>query len=464
MEKSSVRQKRFRRHRLLVFAALLSGGISFAKAPSPGEIRQLKVTPDSKNIFTAQENGFTLEIPGLEPSKIQTDLPALPSGVLLVSSKREEVIFTSGERGTSVRMWFSFRDTGAVRLPPLILTVGRREYYIPFENFEVFENPALISPVLEIDFLSGVSIKNTRRGKEIETHAGDEIVFLLKLKYFVQIFQFEWELPENSIFKEIEKYEISRGVPAGTDFSPDALPVAKFSWKPLVAGDYTLPEIRISATSYNGSRKQVPLPFYQIKVLPPSGIADDFIYGQKSAGSPFKNAFVEEKDVAETGQRQAFSREDSEKLAELYSLERNFFPSDESAALRRELESVFGGTLEKKSVAKPAVFIFCLLAFLAGIAALIFFIFRKNSAGLLFLTVFGIFCVFSVQGIASLWGNYGIFAGGDISSVPEEVTTSVHRKDGGQKVRIVESAGDYYFIRSKEISGWVLKSCVFEID
>ena len=81
MAKTSVKQKRFVSRGLLVFVFFLIFASLYAKTPSPAFIRTLKVKPDNSSIFTVYENGFTLKIPEVEPSNVQTDLPQLPEGV-----------------------------------------------------------------------------------------------------------------------------------------------------------------------------------------------------------------------------------------------------------------------------------------------------------------------------------------------------------------------------------------------
>ena len=88
MEKTSVKQEKRFHIRLLRFFAVLILGVSasaFGKTPSPQEIRSLVVEPDSPTFFTAQENGYTLKIPDVQPSVVQTDLPQLPPGVVYIS-------------------------------------------------------------------------------------------------------------------------------------------------------------------------------------------------------------------------------------------------------------------------------------------------------------------------------------------------------------------------------------------
>ena len=93
-------------------------------------------------------------------------------------------------------------------------------FYLRFEKTIVYENPSVISPVMEIEFKQGVQEKKTNsQVKKYTAFVGEEIQFYLNLKYFVQIIQFSWELPENSIFKELERFEIERKDNSANTFS-----------------------------------------------------------------------------------------------------------------------------------------------------------------------------------------------------------------------------------------------------
>ena len=72
--------------------------------------------------------------------------------------------------------------------------------------------------------------------------------------------------------------------------------------------------------------------------------------------------------------------------------------------------------------------------------------------------------VLTIRSGAALLPEWGVFAGGNVSPVPEVVTSSSHNASSCKRVKILEKAGDYYYIESDEINGWVLKDLVFEIN
>ena len=461
MEKTSVKQKRFICRGLLIF--LFSSICVHAKTPSASEIRSLKVNPDSTACFTAQENGFTLLIPGVEPAKISTDLPPLPQGVVLVTSKKEEFLSEDNERGTAVHLWFNFKDTGPVRLPPLIVKIEKRTFYIPFDDVTVFENPDLISPLVQIDFISGARQKRPDGDfKVFEAFEGEEIIFDVNLKYFTQIVSFDWKLPKNSIFKELNRSEYADGKTAGRNFSDKALNVARFSWRALVPGEYAMPEITFSAIAYNGSSRNLKAPQIVLKVLPSAQGREIKKTGHNTTA--FASAFSETKKNLDSGMERKISEEDCRKLAQLRSAERkSIFPA-KTRAERVAFEKSLGLTVSEDEANLPFARLVFVLTGLSIALAAVFLFLHKGKPAVLFLAFVLGGCVLSIAEISKIRIDYGIFAGGVISPVPEEKTSSVHALEGAFRVKISERTGDWLYVESDDINGWTKKTSVFEID
>lgn len=440
----------------------------FAKEPSPAQIRALVVEPDSKTFFTAQENGYTLKIPEVEPSRVQTDLPQLPSGVQLVSSKREEYAETDGTRGTKVHLWFTFRDTGSVRMPPLITIVGYRTYYLSFGEVEVFENPAVISPAMEIHFEKGVSElrpeNSIRRFAAVE---GDEIVFSVHLKYFVQIVKFSFEIPKNSIFKEVERYEITRELSSAKEFSSQSVPVATFLWRPLAEGVYSIPPITLVATSYNGSRRTIPVPEIQIKISRNNSLLKDenlnpfekFHDYQAVFKDAFSANFAPKNDEAKI----QITAEQCKTLAQLRSHERNAMPFSRVISERKNFEESLLLSSASGEKHRPMAILFLVWTFVLFAMFAVSLIFKHNKLAAVFFSFALLILIFSVREFSQLSVHYGIFTGGTVSPVPEAEFSASHIAEAGLRVKIIEEAGDYYYIESLAADGWVLKDSVFEI-
>ena len=234
--------------------------LSLYALPSAKEIRDLKLQPRSEIFFTQTENCYALEIEGISPSQISMELPELPLGVRFISSKKEEFISKDGMRGTLISLWFTFSDSGESRLSPLLVRINGKNHYIEFEPVLVYENPNLISPDLEITF-ENKKFRTEKDGRKFLTVSpGEKIIFTLALRYGTQVLAFKWNIPKDSIFNESERFEFANGGQKITQFTNENKNLARFEWQILKEGEYSLPEITVTALSYNGSKKILSLP------------------------------------------------------------------------------------------------------------------------------------------------------------------------------------------------------------
>ncbi len=438
MEKNGISAGRKRHFGLLkifsaVFTLIFLNLPIFSKTLSQQEIKNLVVKADSEIFFTAQENGYTILIPGIESSLVQNDLAILPAGVKLVSSKKEDFFDDDGDRGTRIQFWFTFTDVGIAKLPPLIAKIQNRTYYLPFEEVQIYENPNLISPLLSIEFEDKSKLSKDKKSGNLiyNSEAGEKINYRVNIQYFLQIINYSWNLPKDSIFLETKRYEIAEKnnsrASLSKEFTPQKFPVAEFSWQPLKEGDYELPKVFIEAVSYNGSRKQLAPPSVFVRVAkrksneknPENPISSL----KKNFDSAYKSAFAKSPQDMDSisAKRYTPTSEDCKKLAELRSKERKSLFSGAAAEKRREFE------------------------FSIGIVS------GENEAKNPFSKFFG--------------GKFAIFKGGKISPVPEEKTAE---KNGfsvpaGQRVKISEKAGGWIFIENKDFSGWAKEDSVFII-
>lgn len=391
---------------------------------SPNQIKSLTVRPDSDIFFTARENGFTLRIPGIKPGDVQTDIGQLPAGIKLISSKKEEFFDQDNQRGTVFHLWFTFTDTGLSDLPPLILRIGNRTYYLPFQSVPVYENPNLIAPALSIEFANPENLHTDKKTGAVVYKAvtGQEILFTVNIQYFIMILSYRWQLPKDSIYMELKHYdtvkkdELNSDQPAKKEFTPQKYPVADFSWRPLKEGIFEMPPVFIEAISYNGARKQLSLPPVLVEVT--KGRTDPGKENKSTAPSGFESAFSKTNQAVLSAVRYTPTVDDSRILAQLRSRERHDSLLGMVSKERKEFEKSIG-LVEQED--EPHNFIT-----------------RK----------FGKKC--------------GIFAGGNISPVPEEKTMT-HHATGGQHVYIIEEAAEWIYIENKDFSGWVKKTQVFEI-
>ena len=351
--------------------------------PSAKELRDLKVTPRSEIFFTQMENCYALEIAGASPSQVMMELPDLPLGTKFISSKKEEFISETGERGTLISLWFTFSESGDTRIPPLLVKLGGKAHYFEFEPIFVYENPNLISPSLELSF-ENKKVRAENGGKSFTVAQGEKIIFTVALRYGMQVLDFKWNIPKDSIFTETERFEFANGTQKITQFTTEKKNLARFEWQILKTGEYALPEITVGTIAYNGTKKQVSLS-EQVRVIVTEQSAKNTERSRENG--IFASAFEKPREIPSESAKPIPTREECKKIAEQTRL--SFFDK-----------------------------------------------------------------LFSRR--------FGIFAGGEISSVPEEKMSAQHFA-GGQKVRITERAGEWSFIECEEFSGWAKSDSIFEI-
>ena len=96
--------------------------------------------------------------------------------------------------------------------------------------------------------------------KFLTVSPGEKIIFTLALRYGTQVLAFKWNIPKDSIFSESERFEFANGGQKITQFTNENKNLARFEWQILKEGEYSLPEITVTALSYNGSKKILSLP------------------------------------------------------------------------------------------------------------------------------------------------------------------------------------------------------------
>lgn len=464
MEKSSDRQKRQFCNRLLISVFLLLSALpGFAKPLTNSQIKDLVIEPDTPQFFTAQENGYTVCFDGIDSSSIQTDLNTLPPGVQFVSSKRSSYVNDEGERGTMIQFWFSFTDVGPVKLPPLIVRINKRTFYLPFGDVTVYENPALISPVLEVDFGENIKVTSSRNGvKTVKVQAGQKINFTLKIKYCVQIMAFNWTLPKDSIFTETKRYEIAEGNLRTSEFSAESVSVADFEWNPLVAGTYSLPQLEIKALSYSGAQRTIYMPEYEIVVTgkAASKQASPFI----PAESLYSSAWDQEESAESLSGRKIVTLEDCHQIARLRSAERHSFELSSARKNRQQFEEAAGIPDALKEHSYPVMWVEFAIAIVCFGMMVIFFILKRYKASVALFIVWLVFTLITISDSIDLHKEYGIFCGGEVWTVPEPHTSNTKTVSPGLRVRISGHAGEWYYVEASNISGWVPETSVLLIQ
>ncbi len=429
----------------------------------------LLLKADKEYFFTQQENGFTLIIPKADSSKIRTELPEFPAGVKLVSSLREEYIDKDDNHGTTIHFWFTFTDTGRVELPALTVKIDNHKYRVEFEDVDVYENPSLINPRLCIEFEGQAGenfISKSPEGEEmLNIPAGSWVDISVYVQFATQIYNFDYQLPKNSIFNEVQRWESIDEKEVAEGFSLKKFPVGKFRWKPLVEGNYGLPQVSVNAIAYNGARKTISLPEMKVTVLPPLIDESSAIDTSGDSGDGvFEQAFTRPEDSSLSSRFDFSSASYCKSLAQARSQERHSFPWNSMVILNRQFtETEVGISSPQNEPSIPLLKLLILVFALFFITMIVLLFFRHLRTSLFFGFMAALCFVGALSISVQLLPEYGIFAGNNISSIPENKSASVHAVVPGQRVRLMEKAGDWIYIECSDYSGWVLKDTVYKI-
>lgn len=420
-------------------------------------IRTLSVKPVNEVNFSGTDCAFELKIPFVKSDVVQAQIPDLPSGVNFVSLRRSE--YSDKEVGTKIEIWLNFAEAKTYNLRSMQVYINNRFYYIPFDRIEISDNPKNMLPQLVVSFDNGVELVQLHRGKQknpmaFTSYTGQALTFTVYLKYAVQIISFDWKVPKNALFTELERYDITKGTFRNSEFSEEKIPVATFELEPLTKGRLYLPEIRIIATSYNGTRIELTLPDSYINVLE----------GEKevitSEENYFAYAFTEKNTEVKSVVKNQISQKTCEEIARLRIEERNDLPFGEVYKKRVAFEKE-NGIFE--SSAEPTRFSLWLCLAVSGlflIMTLIFIVAKKIKGILAFSVLLFATLVLSIVQFVRLSKNYAIFKGGSLSPVPEESVDSVASIESGKRVELEQKAGGWVYVEFGSTGGWVLEDNV----
>ena len=232
-----------------------------------------------------------------------------------------------------------------------------------------------------------------------------------------------------------------------------------FDWQPLKSGNWTLPEIFVTAVSYNGTISDVKCPPIAFKVHEKKSAVSE----QKQE-SPFAYAFIEPSNYDKNVSKPEAKNYDILNLIELHKKERHSIPFFNSAFKeRRQIELSVG--LSPSGVEPSVVFftiMFCAVFILLAVSVLLF-IFKRKKTCAIFVSIFVTFAVFlSIYGY-HLFSSRGIYAGGTMSPIPEKTAPTGVTIQAGSVVSIIRTAGGWMYIRHNDTYGWVSAENVYII-
>lgn len=451
--------------KIYILAGLLFifGHDTFAQRLTFSMIRELRVVAVNQNNFSDNDCAFELKIPYIKAENVQAQIPDLPNGVNFVSLRRSE--YSDSETGTKIELWLNFSEAGVHRLKFLKVYLNNSWYGIPFEPITILENPRNILPQLVVSFDDGTEFVQTRKGpqktkKRFSTKAGVPVIFTVYLQYGVQIVSFNYSVPKNAIFRELERYDITRGTLRSSEFTEEKIPVAQFEWEPLYRGDQYLPDLHIVATSYNGVRVDLKLPEIPINVLENVFESETENDGEELFGYAFSKKVTPSKKT----EKAPISIENCEKIAQLRTAERHSIPFTAEYRERKEFERSLDIT---ESSFEPTYFLvkLSLIIFAFFLLLLLAMIFLKKLHGIIVFSVFTIF--FLVELIITsvvITTPYAIFKGGEVRPVPELISSESASIESGKRVRVEQRTGGWVFVHFGNSGGWVTEDRIVFID
>ncbi|MCR5607128.1 MAG: hypothetical protein K6F69_09995 [Treponema sp.] len=458
MDKSANRRFfKWSRRLLNIFILFIATNFLFAENEEQPAVYIFKT--DSEYIFTRTECQYSLFLKDIAASKVQfTVAEKLPEGVYCLSSKKTVSVQPNGESGTLIQVWFSFFNEGEYNIPSGELIINGKKKLSIFQAITVTESPAKLQPEVTFSFDKGIN-------KETVFKAGEAVTFTIYSKYATHIPNINWNIPENALFKEIERYSITdMSSTKGKSLSPEKVPVIKFEWTPLIKGRCSFPKIDLVVISYNGMKYNLSLTPFFVDVIDTNNIENSQAEEKESLDENFAYAFEspvqdeQEKIIVDPDEKRI------EQIAHLRSEERKKLPFSNIAKYRNQVEEAMGIVSGEN---EPSVLLPLILAIISAIlviAAIIALNLKAKNIAVLLIIFFTIaiisFSIFTYKQLSP----YAIYIGGEVYPIPEEDLKTSFYIRGGSRVQVVEKTEKWVYIRMNNIEGWVPKNTIYPLS
>lgn len=397
---------------LLIFFAISINSIFAASWSS------LRIKPEKEYCFSGETCQFTLEIPGVLPSRVDTTVQSTPENVTIESSSKEEYV-KNGIRGTLIKLNFRFSKAGTYQIPSLATRIDWWSYSIKFLPITVYDNPILMQPILS---------SNLQKNLEV----GQPTTFTIYGKFFNELININYELDTKIILtknKDLTPLPYHIGA-----FSTETYPLAEFTIIPLEEGNFKLPPIYGIFRNYAGNTVSIPL-------------------GEISLKSKRENAPTSE-TVDDSQFQKVFSTNFPEAYEEI-SVTPVLSPIDESELLLTNLKN----QVKQKNILIIISTLSLVFLFISFILFVVFAIIKKKTAMITFMCVFAFFLISTIYFSVVTSKKEAISLSCSVKTVPEEKSNTVMQLSTGDKIRILESISNWYSIESEDNrKGWILQS------
>ena len=411
-------------------------------------IRDLRISPvQNQPLAVNTDIKFEVVIPYTLPSQIDVSMPEEIENVQFKTLRKVEAGGNGG--GTKIEIWFSFSKTGTYIIPPLSMKIKNSRKQIAFMPVKIGINPKEQNPVCVIVTDSGIN-------KNITVTAGQSVKFRVCLQYAVQLVQFNWELPKDSIFVQGKTYEFTEIKQREKVVSDELIPVSDFEWTPLVTGTIDFPKFNIQAIAYNGDKVTVKLPAIKVNVVKARTKKSD------NSSSYFSKAF--ETDFENGGEELVLilTAQEAEYISELRSKERHSL-FGKARKERIAYEKMLGMPYSQKEFKIVWIYI-CAVITLALVVLLVIFLRKKRSIinigigiALVCMIVLVIYCAVCGK------RKFAVSTGGQLCSIPEASASIKSELPVCNRVQVLDESGDWYLLRFGETEGWCTKESIIII-
>jgi len=462
MEKQRIKRtiksgKRLLIRPVLVCAILLAvcQTTAFSQSFSAIQGQQNLLPVEDQKLYSKQDIKYEILIPKARSSNVQLQSQNLPGGVELKTVRKSD--YYTDESGTLIELWYRFEKKGVYHLPRLAIYINGHRRYFTFSPIQIEEDPANRLPRIVIEFENGTTIYSDDPipSKPILTQeVGTKIQFRINLQYSTQLVHFNWEIPQDSIFKQIQTYEFTEIKYREKKYTNELIPIADFEWTSLAPGQASLPKIRLTATAYKGYRTDLIMPNCTIEFVQPKNSHEV----EENTDDYFDAAFNEAFDFSNNSSKNIISEEMCQKIADLRIKERNLpFSSAAVRKERQELEASLGLPSDIAEFNLGILYFFSILTLIFTVLLLILLKKKKSIAVVLtavLLTCSLAMCAFSA---AKSSRKNAICKGCMLYSIPEQNANSNSEIASGNRVTILEQTDSWYFIELGTISGWCKK-------
>ena len=445
MEKQRTKSGRTSGRRLLILLLLSVSFPGFSQTLTNAMIRDLRIAPAQNQQFQVNTDiKFETEIPFTLPSQIDVSMPEENENMIFKTLRKVE-----SDGGTRIEIWYQFSNTGTYTPSPLVVKIKNSRRQIQFESVKIGINPKEQQPLCIIATPQG-------NNKNLTVRAGEKLKFSIYLQYAVQLTQFSWDIPKDSLFDQTRTYEFTEIKQREKVITDELIPISDFEWTPLVPGTVAFPRFTIQAIAYNGDKVTVRMPQITVKVLE----------GRKNTAtegtSYFEAAFNTDEVLDEGNNTAEVTVESASLIAELRGKERHSV-FGKARKLRVVLEREYNLPYSQNEFKVMWLYV-CLVILAANIFVLLFFIYKKRH-GLVLLSgvALVLFVVVTIYCGVCAGRKYGISAGTRVYSIPESNASVTSELPAGNRVQIISETQNWYQMRFGETEGWILKDTVFEI-